>query len=189
MAMFAMTSDTARSKDVKHMLSSEYPVVVKFREYDGNQELNIQKRYHEQQLKPPGRFEEKFLELFVGHNIALPKAPAFWRPKSSKQLRKIISRVSTPTHNIPGRKVEDDPEDRELCRKDYLKSQQAKRAKSAPPLKKSRTMSAKEMALSSVRLSTQNKIGRLRYGLRAGQTEHYVAAEKVNNVYGDFTKL
>ncbi|VDI71321.1 Hypothetical predicted protein [Mytilus galloprovincialis] len=187
MATFAMSSFTAREKNIKHMLSSEHPVKIQFREYDGNQDLNIQKRYHEQQIKPPERFEEKFMELFVGRNIGLPKAPAFWRPKSRTQLKKIISRVSTPTHNIPTNKI--DEEDRTLCPKDRLKAEEIKRAKSASSLKRTRPLSSKELNSSCRRMTTQNKIGRLRYSLRSGQTEYYEAVTAVKTVYGDFTKI
>lgn len=187
MASFSMSSFRIRDKNIKHMLCSENPQKVKFREYDGNQDLNVQKRYHEQQIKPPERFEEKFMELFIGYNIGLPKAPAFTRPKSSTHLRKIVSRVSTPTHNIPRKKIDDD--ERPTCPKDHLKNREQERAQSASVGNRPRALSAKQLDISSKRMSTPNKIGRLRYRLRAGQTESYNSVTEVKNIYGDFTKF
>lgn len=169
------------------MLCSENPQNVKFREYDGNQDLDVQKRYHEQQIKPPERFEGKFMELFIGYNTGLPKAPAFKRPKSSTHLRKIVSRVSTPTHNIPCKKI--DYEERSTCPKDRMKNEERERAQSASVGIRPRALSAKELDKSSKRMSTPNKIGRLRYRLRAGQTEIYDSVTEVKHIYGDFTKF
>jgi hypothetical protein len=75
------------------------------------------------------------------------------------------------------------------CPKDHLKNREQERAQNASVGNRLRALSAKELDKSSKRMSTPNKIGRLRYRLRAGQTESYDSVTEVKNIYGDFTKF
>ncbi|OWF55742.1 hypothetical protein KP79_PYT26409 [Mizuhopecten yessoensis] len=106
--------------------------------------MDLSRRMHELELRPPDQFQRKQLEYNSKFNTCIPKAPAF-RAFTVDDVNEIVKRVSRPTCSAKTK--------RDICRREaerHLKEECSFCVLSNMPYKVSR----KEMASINHRLLT-----------------------------------
>lgn len=88
------------NRNIRHIYSG-LPTEIRFRQLGFNQAIDAPKRIHEQQLRPPERFDIKFLHYHPDEGVYLPKAPAF-RSFSARYVDRVVTRLSRGTSSRPG---------------------------------------------------------------------------------------
>jgi len=109
---FCTTYKTILDSNIRNIYSG-LPSEIRFRIPSFSPTIDHAKRMHELQLQPPDAFDLRYLVSVPGHNVKIPRAPAF-RVFSEAEVNEIVKRVSRPTCSAKSR--------REVCKREVERS-------------------------------------------------------------------